>query len=264
MSGKCTGWVGDNGPHPDDIDRTGRPYGNRARGLRMVLLAVADCANVDGEHAHPGIAGVVRFSLYSSGQARRLLDELEAEGWLVVTEQGGGRAAGSRHGRATVYRVPMGADHPMLVKRASRAGTNPANARVGAPDTRAPQADTRAPEAVTRASGCAPNGSSNGPSNGTSNGPPADADGRAVAQRVWDASDPKPATPFIGIVKIAARLLAAGHQPDAIVTAMLAVPTISVGWVEAEIREPRRSRGPGRPAAPVDVDRAAPSGEVQL
>lgn len=270
MSGKCTGWVGEFGPHPEHLDRDGKKYGARARGLRMVLLAVADAANADGMHAHPGVAGVVRFSLYSAGQARRLLDELEAEGWLIVTEQGGGRAPGKRHGRATVYQVPMGVDdHPVLSRRASCAPSSLANARMADVDTRAPAADTRASAADTRASGCAPNGVPNGVPNGGDNGAAPQAPGdaapsadqaRLVAQQVWEGRTPRPAVPFIGIVKIAAALLDAGHAPEAIIDAMLTVPTISVRWVEAEIN---RRRPPQR-SERIDVDRAAPSGEVAL
>lgn len=101
MSGQCTGWVLRHGPHPDDIDRTGRRYGARARALRAVLVAIADAANRDGEHAHPGTAGICDGSLYSRRQVQKLIGELVAEGWLVIEEQGGGR------GLATVYAVPM-------------------------------------------------------------------------------------------------------------------------------------------------------------
>lgn len=265
MSGKCTGWVGEHGPHPDDLDRTGKKYGARARGMRLVLLAVADCANVEGEHSHPGIANVARFSLYSTGQCRRTLEELEAEGWLIVTEQGGGR------GRATVYRVPMSiAGHPALERRASCAGSDPRNARISPTETRASEPETRAPQPETRASGRAPNGS-NGSNNGTPNGdespegdPPAIEDpARAITVAVWEASSPKPATPFIGVVKIARRLLDAGHDPDAITAAMIAVPTISTRWVEAELNRSSRPRPPAT-LRPVDDDRDAPTGRIAL
>lgn len=256
MSGKCTGWVGEHGPHPDDIDREGKKYGARARGMRLVLLAVADSANVDGQHSHPGIANVARFSLYSAGQCRRTLEELEAEGWLVVTEQGGGR------GRATVYTVPMDLD-ALAERRASRAPLAGGNARTEPTQTRAPATETRAPATDSRASGCAPNGVTNGVATETTNGPTsppaADDPARVVAKAVWEARTPRPAQPFIAIVKIADALLAAGHEPAVIERAMLAVPTISTRWVEAEIN---RSR-PAQARRPVE-DRSAPSGRIEL
>lgn len=99
MSGQATGWVLLNGPRPDDTDRTDKPYGARARGLRSVLVAVADAANVRGEHAHPGTDNVAAAALYSRRQTINLLHDLVAEGWLEVTEQGGGQ------GMATTYRL---------------------------------------------------------------------------------------------------------------------------------------------------------------
>lgn len=259
MSGIVTGWVGQHGPHPDDIDRNGVKYGNRARGLRMVLLAVADAANVDGLHAHPGVANVARFTLYSSGGARRLLEELEAEGWLIVTEQGTGR------GRATVYQVPMGAsNNAALARRASCAPSPDVKARMPAPETRAPAPETRASEPERRASRCAPNGLDNGateePTTAAPKGRGTSPEARAIATAVWEGSgETKPATPFIAVAKVADALLTAGHAPDAITAAMLQVPTISTRWVEADLRknQPRR-------ATPVAEDRAAPSGRVAL
>lgn len=100
MSGQATGWVLRHGPHPEHIDRHGKPYGARSRGMRSVLTCVADAANADGKHAHPGIEGVMRGSLYSRRQSIILLDELVQEGWLGVEEAGGGS------GKATVYWLP--------------------------------------------------------------------------------------------------------------------------------------------------------------
>lgn len=81
---------------------------------------------------------------------------------------------------------------------------------------------------------------------------------RQVAKDVWERSTPKPAVPFVGVVKIARRLLDAGHPDGDVVDAMLAVPTISVRWVEGELNKRKR-----RPATVVvsDWDRSAPSGE---
>lgn len=101
MSGQATGWVLRHGPRPEHVDRAGKPYGARARGLRSVLVAVADAANRDGHHAHPGIDNVADAALYSRRQTISLLAELVSEGWLVIEEEGGGR------GLATVYRIPM-------------------------------------------------------------------------------------------------------------------------------------------------------------
>ena len=80
MSGQATGWVGRHGP--------------RDRAQRLVLLAIADAANRDGEEAHPGMAAIVEFSLYSEGHCRRIIHELVDQGWLEQTgDPGPGVAA---------------------------------------------------------------------------------------------------------------------------------------------------------------------------
>jgi hypothetical protein len=100
VSGKATGSVYQHGPNPETIDREGKRYGlERARRLRSILLAVADAANVDGEHAHPGVMNIMSAALYGRTQVCEALAELVAEGWLSVTQKGGGR------GRATEYAV---------------------------------------------------------------------------------------------------------------------------------------------------------------
>lgn len=76
----------------------------------------------------------------------------------------------------------------------------------------------------------------------------------AVAAEVWATKNPKPATPFVAVQKIAARFLDAGHDHDAIVAAMVAVPTISIGWVESRLNGgPERGRKSGAQAAAEDL-----------
>lgn len=100
MSGQTTGWVHRSGPRPEDVDGEGRAYGpQRARALRSVMLIVADAANADGCHAHPGLEFICSATFYSRRQAQTLLGQLVDDGWLEVEEQGGGR------GRATEFRV---------------------------------------------------------------------------------------------------------------------------------------------------------------
>lgn len=102
MSGRVTGWVLQHGPRPEHIDRDGMPYGNaRARTMRAVLAPIADSANSDGTHSHPGKAAIVDQSLYSLGTVKRVLRDLVAEGWIRVDVEGGGR------GLATEFSVLM-------------------------------------------------------------------------------------------------------------------------------------------------------------
>jgi hypothetical protein len=69
--------------------------------MRAVLITIADAANADGQHAHPGMRAIVSGSLYSERTAQSTITRLVTDGWLEVEEEGGGR------GKATVYRVLM-------------------------------------------------------------------------------------------------------------------------------------------------------------
>jgi hypothetical protein len=69
--------------------------------MRWVLHTIADAANRDGENARPGMQAIVEGSLFSVGHVRRTLSKLIDEGWLEVTERGGGE------GHESVYRVIM-------------------------------------------------------------------------------------------------------------------------------------------------------------
>lgn len=100
MSWQAVQWVLRHGPTPEDVDRDGVHYGTRARSLRAVLVVVAEVAQADGTNAHPGLEAVSERSLFSRRQAQRLLDQLEADGWLECSDRGGGRA------RAAVYSLP--------------------------------------------------------------------------------------------------------------------------------------------------------------
>lgn len=140
MSGRCTGWVLRHGPRPDDVDRDGEAYGQRARGYRAVLVTIADAANAEGEHSHPGLEAIVDGSLYGRRQATRILGELEAEGWITVEERGGGR------GKATVYTVDMGwrekGRHGDLVPDPERVTSGALNSDMSPPETVTSEAET--------------------------------------------------------------------------------------------------------------------------
>lgn len=84
--------------------------------------------------------------------------------------------------------------------------------------------------------------------------------GRGVAQRVWAARNPKPAQPFVAVMKIADALIAAGWEPSDIERAMVVVPTISTRSCELELNRDR----PRTPSAPIDTERSLPGGRVTL
>lgn len=86
------------------------------------------------------------------------------------------------------------------------------------------------------------------------------ADARTLVERVWERSDPKPATPFIAAVKIAKALLDAGHERNAIGRAMLTAPTISTRTLEIELAKAR----PPAPRQAMMEDRDGPEGRIPL
>lgn len=86
MSGRCTGWVLKNGP--------------RDRAMRSVLIVIADAANSDGEHSHPGLSNIIEGSLYARAHVLATLKKLEEAKWIEVV----GRRS---PGRATTFNVLM-------------------------------------------------------------------------------------------------------------------------------------------------------------
>lgn len=101
MSHQAYTWVLQKGPGLKTVGRKGKPYGVRARAMRAVLASIANAASATGENSHPGLAAMIEESLYGKSHVLRIVDELVAEGWLEVTEEGRGR------GHATVYRICM-------------------------------------------------------------------------------------------------------------------------------------------------------------
>jgi hypothetical protein len=165
VSGQCTGWVLRHGPK------------NRAQ--RAVLLTIADAANRDGQHAHPGRQAMVEGSLYSATTVDRIVADLIRLGWLEVESEGGGR------GRATVYRVPMDKKAPHdgeVYETSPFSETSPSERETSPPERetsprRAPDQDFRAPNGLY--------GLSNVAGVGEPSGPPPATDGDETATRPW-------------------------------------------------------------------------------
>lgn len=106
--------------------------------MRAVLFVIADAANRDGEHAHPGIAAIVDGSLYAKATVYDVLKRLEETGWIVVEEPGGGR------GKATVYGIPgvLGVSENRTVSEPKR--SNPDDETVQSSSLNGPDSDDRA------------------------------------------------------------------------------------------------------------------------
>lgn len=98
MSARCTSWVLDRGPRND-----GSITVATARRWRAVLHVIADAANSEGKHSHPGLDSMIDGSLYQRSSVLETIDELAAAGWIV-------RVARNAPGRASVYDVCMDRD----------------------------------------------------------------------------------------------------------------------------------------------------------
>lgn len=254
MSGQCTGWVLRHGPRPEDTDREGKPYGlARARAMRAVLVPVADAANRDGTHAHPGIEAVIEASLYSRRQVYRVLDDLMAEGWLRVEQL-------HSPGRATEYTVDMGRRGATMAP-VEGATTTPAQVPPATPTG-----------AKSEGQRCHPGGTPNGMYNGSYNETPAaEAAPPSVPHVARElvkvfheerrAAGQPGVAKFIGAVKVVQAMLAAGHEPDALAWAMRHAPTVSTGALEVAL-----SRRPRAAAAQADRawDRDEESGVLEV
>lgn len=79
MSGQAQGWVHRHGP--------------RDRAMRAVLLVIADAANADGTHAHPGLTNLIEFSLYGRSTVLGTIRRLVEDGWVIVTQEARRRVA---------------------------------------------------------------------------------------------------------------------------------------------------------------------------
>jgi hypothetical protein len=77
--------------------------------------------------------------------------------------------------------------------------------------------------------------------------------------------NPRPAQPFMAVVKIAEALLDAGNDPCKVEQAMLVVPTISTRSVELEMNRVRPNPIARRTELMQgEADRAKPSGVIKL
>lgn len=212
MSGNVVAWVYAHYPVLTEVDR------NR----KIVLSEVAEAANRDFENAHPGVATIsAHWGLGRSTVLRHLAWLVDA-GWIEVSVPGGGR------GRATVYSVTK------TVPMRDGLGNGPNAETVPMDD---PKRSHSEPETVPM------DGSSPITHPITPLPPPAPTPkerARALAKRLFEERSPKPAQSFVAIVGITERMLNAGHDENALYAAMLAVPTISIGWLEGKLNGPRQ------------------------
>ena len=74
---------------------------------KMLLLAIADHADDDGDNAWPSKARLARKVNVTTEYVRRMLRELESEGWISTQQQRGGTLATAPDRRPNLYRINL-------------------------------------------------------------------------------------------------------------------------------------------------------------
>lgn len=242
VSGRATGWVLRHFPITTPADR------NR----KLVLIGVADAANQYGKGARPGLAVLGAEWSFDRSTVIRHLNWLKEHGWLEETHKGNGR------GDASIFDLPkMVADcDPSESEEESQTATLP-------PAKRSQSRARKVAKSVSpTSSSTVENNGKETPELELESTPPPKPIEKRIAERVWERKNPKPATKFIAVVKIARTLLDAGWKPQQIEDAMVSVRTISVAWVEGELNKSHER--PGAASRTVDEDRDSPGGRIAL
>lgn len=218
---------------------------------KLVLIGIA---NHDGDGGSwPKIDTLARYAGVSRRNVQKAIEQLTDDGWLTVQVQAGGTRNTRADQRSNLYEV----DYERLrdgVSLPTPRGVSLATQRGVAGDTRTIH---------------------NRPSNRNDNpsAPPADADGqgalagiptgtppnhqaneaRDIVRRVWDSRSPRPAAPFVALVKIAKRLLEAGHTAKAVEAAFMAAPAFTVAALEFQLNGGRANGRNGRSVKDADT-----------
>lgn len=245
MSAQHRGWVWARSPY------TG--------GALVVHLALAESADDDGIVQHDANELAV-FTRSTPAHVRRIVGELVDEGFAAVLEPKRGRRP-AVIGLVCVD-APDGLSGPSLTRRPARQESVSTRrpARQTAPADQAHLFTNEMSEGQDTPS-TASNGSTRRPARREREPREHEVEARQITERVWHRMDPPPAQRFIAVAKIAEQLLTS-FDAKAIEDAMVEVPTISVRWVEASIRQ-RSARQPQR-RDNIDNARTNPGGRIKL
>jgi len=204
---------------------------------RLVLLAIADSAHDSGLlTAYPRSQKLLAHKARMDDRTvRRAINTLTGIGELEVLKRGDGRDQADYQVHLAGLSEGGREAHPGRARRRPRAGEVPA-----------PSSRPTRPNPVTPNPSAGPDGPGGQlPGMPTPAGPKGNPAARSLIQRVWDSRDPRPATPFMALVKIAGRLLDAGHSPEAVEAAFMAAPAYTVAALEFQLNG-GRTNGNGR------------------
>lgn len=225
----------------------GFPKGGTAK-ILMVGIAAHD-----GEGGSwPSVDTLAEYACVDRRNVQRATARLAEEGWLTITTNEGGTRNTRDNYRPNLYEI----DYDRLLEGIAGAADAPPLANPGvAPASRqgrrgrapgvapAPPEQDRTGHEQDPLSADADGGSST--LFGEPPPKPTDAvkdEAHRVTTTVWERSDPKPVWSFIGVQRMAERFLRGGWTAPEIIDAMLAVPSITQGWVEPELKRRRPQR----------------------
>lgn len=201
---------------------------------RAKLILIGIC-NHDGDGGSwPSIATLARYAACSPRTVKRLLKELEDDGWITIHRNEGGTRNTRADKRTNLYVVNY--------ERGDRADTS----RAARGDKPAPRGDTvDTPRGDTAMSPELPiEPSKKNPARER-------ADAMVKAWWEWhqrEHSAPPTAQPYIAVVKVVEKLVKTGRWTDAqIKTALRDAPTVSVGAMELVLNRMKPAEQPPAP-----------------
>lgn len=210
----------------------------------------------DPTNCYPSHARIGRLVGKSSSSVPRWIRELVDAGWVEIVPRYRPEGDPDSNGYR-VHAFPIPADRRRAAQQgvpAAQRGGVPAVQRGGSPLHSAPK-ESHGTKATSNDNPPAPAAPVGGAGTLPGVDPPATKivtpereRAQRVVAKVWEMKKPKPATPFIAAVKIAERLLEAGHDPQRIGWAMVKAPTITVAAVELQLNAGTAPGGDPRPA----------------
>lgn len=233
---------------------------------RCVLVSIANHLNPDGE-GWVHVDRVLREANCSEDTYRRAVRWAVEHGELERDVKAGGSVKARQAWRPNLFRFPALTD-PTVSGPPQSAGDSPErppqSAPLGPPQSAGVYKEPSTEPSTEPSKGTGRNAeTAQQPLDGMPSAPTPPVDAAKVLQAraqeatrlVFERASPKPAVPFPGVKRIVTRLLAAGWPDEDVVAACCAVPTISTGWVEAELRRrrPASSSGPRMASTRADV-----------
>lgn len=203
---------------------------------RLMMLAIADSAHDSGElSAYPrSQALLARKANVDARTARRALRALEDLGELKVTQVGDGRASSDYLMLLPGLKIEGGRDaRPGRADRPAREGKVPAPSSRPSPSLPVNEKGS-ARSAAADGQGALPGVPTGAPK------PPELLAAQELIRRVWTARNPRPATPFVALVKIAKRLIEAGHSEADVERAFMETPAFTTAALEFQLNGGRR------------------------